>query len=296
MQTSGPLRNTGVLAFCVLCLSTSACGNGGSNGSENASRSKAAITEASLTSESGVSEKLAWPVACTIGETCMSPIGYPDIDGDWAAFDCGDPGYLGHIGTDISNLDATPGTDILAAADGQVVWVLDGRFDDCVLSISEHPDCAEPSLEPGPNVVSGYLNCTDSRPEFCEGSSGSESCYWCTYGGNQIAIRHYGTPGVFATTYDHLKLGSATVSPGDWVTKGQKIAEMGSAGRSTGAHLHFGVWGSGYGQLVDPWAGPCGPNTTETLWEPGIQEAATAPPPPDPWECNETVCTYTGDW
>lgn len=249
-----------------------------------------------LSSDALTVGQLGWPLDCVIGDTCGNPIGFPDIDGDWLAFDCSYPGYLGHVGTDISNADYLPGTAVLAAADGQVAWVLDGRFDDCVETVSEHPDCQEPSLPPGPNVTSGYMSCTDSRPEYCEGSGGSGSCYWCTYGGNQIVIRHDGIAGVFATTYDHLKIGSATVSPGDWVVKGQKIAEMGSAGKSLAPHLHFGVWGAGFGQLVDPWAGSCGPNTSAPLWEPGIQEAATAPLPPEPWECDETVCTYTGDW
>lgn len=281
--------------FCLILILLGAnCNAGGGQSGDNditaAAKSRAA--------DSTAADKLAWPVACTIGGQCSAAIGFPDIDGDWLAFNCGEPGYLGHIGTDISQQDALPGLDILAAADGEVLWVLDGRFDDCVWTVSQHPDCLEPSLAPGPNVVSGYMTCTDNRPEYCEGTSYSGNCYWCTYGANQIVIRHYGIPGVFATTYDHLKSGSAAVAPGDWVTKGQKIAEMGSAGRSTAPHLHFGVWGSGFGDLVDPWAGACGPNTTETLWEPGIQEAATAlaSPTPEPWVCNDTVCTYTGDW
>lgn len=289
MKTSS-YRVLGLVIFVSLSLLVVGCGGGG--GSNENTTDDAELTS---TQENTASGSLAWPVDCIIGDTC-DPIGYPDIDGDWYAFDCGYPGYLGHIGTDISHTDGIAGVSVFAAADGQVAWVLDGRFDECQWTISEHPDCVDPSLPAGPGVTSGYMSCTDSRPEYCEGSAGLGSCYWCTYGANQIVIRHFGIPGVFGTTYDHLKMGSPTVRAGDWVIKGQKIAEIGSAGKSNGPHLHFGVLGTGFDQLVDPWSGPCGPNTTGTLWEPGIQEAATAPPPEDPWECDETSCVYTGDW
>jgi murein DD-endopeptidase MepM/ murein hydrolase activator NlpD len=41
----------------------------------------------------------------------------------------------------------------------------------------------------------------------------------------------------FQTLYAHLQ--TAYVNPGESVTKGQQIAEMGSTGNSTGPHLHF---------------------------------------------------------
>jgi murein DD-endopeptidase MepM/ murein hydrolase activator NlpD len=41
----------------------------------------------------------------------------------------------------------------------------------------------------------------------------------------------------FQTLYAHLQ--TAYVTPGESVTKGQQIAEMGSTGNSTGPHLHF---------------------------------------------------------
>jgi murein DD-endopeptidase MepM/ murein hydrolase activator NlpD len=81
-----------------------------------------------------------------------------------------------------------------------------------------------------------------------------------------IVIRHEGVPGVFATRYDHLKKDSVLVEPGDVVARGQKIAEAGSSGKSTAPHLHFEVWGTGFYELADPWAGECGPNRGPSLW------------------------------
>lgn len=54
--------------------------------------------------------------------------------------------------------------------------------------------------------------------------------------GNMIKIQH--TNG-YSTLYAHLKPGSVLVTPGAAVQKGQKIAEVGSTGNSTGNHLHW---------------------------------------------------------
>ncbi len=45
-------------------------------------------------------DSLLWPVGCIPGRDCLG-IGYPDIDGDGNAFNCGPAGYRGHTGTDI---------------------------------------------------------------------------------------------------------------------------------------------------------------------------------------------------
>lgn len=64
--------------------------------------------------------------------------------------------------------------------------------------------------------------------------------------GNYVMINHGGG---LITIYMHAS--SLGVSKGDWVTKGQKIAGVGTTGRSTGNHLHFGVRLNG--QYVSPW-------------------------------------------
>ena len=207
---------------------------------------------------------LAWPIDCIPGQTCAGQIGYPDIDKDGKAFNCHQPGYRGHEGTDIkiswARMDS--GVDVYAAEAGQVIWVFDGKYDRCP---ADYPDCQAPPagwFEPGQS--NGYRVCTELG-NYC--GTGSCCCFWCFDGGNVVVIRHYGVRGVFATRYDHLKRNSVLVSPNESVVKGQKIAEVGSAGNSSQPHLHFEVWGAGFYELVDPWAGPCGPNFDDPLWE-----------------------------
>jgi murein DD-endopeptidase MepM/ murein hydrolase activator NlpD len=202
--------------------------------------------------KAGLSPQLIWPIGCIPGETCSGSIGYPDIDNDGAAFNCGLPGYRGHQGTDIGITwqQMDQGIPVFAAAAGQVLWVFDGKYDRCP---SSHPDCQG----------SGTTVCTQSGP-YC--GTGTCCCTWCFAGGNVVVIRHTDLAGVFATRYDHLRTNSILVTPGQLVSKGQKIAEVGSAGNSSGPHLHFEVWGSGFYQLADPWAGPCGPNFNNPLW------------------------------
>lgn len=204
---------------------------------------------------------LLWPIDCVPEDTCFA-IGFPDIDGDGVRYDCGAPGYVGHEGTDIpitwDQMDA--GVDVYAAAAGEVLFVFDGKYDRC--PDDSQPDCAEP---PGfsPENADGVQVCTPLGP-YC--GTGEGSCYWCFWGGNVVVIRHPEVEGVFATRYDHLRRGSIVVQPGEIVVAGQKIAEVGSAGNSTGPHLHFELWTTGFYELEEPWVGECGPNTTTRYW------------------------------
>lgn len=205
--------------------------------------------------------ELQWPIDCIPGKTCIGNIGYPDINSTNTAFDCRSPGYKGHQGTDIS---AKKGTNVYSALEGEVLWVFDGKYDNCP---SNHPDCQKPPDNWfKANQSNGYRVCTELGP-YC--GNGYGNCFWCFDGGNVVVIKHPNSSQIFATRYDHLKTNSIIVSEGDYIEKGQKIGEVGSAGHSTGSHLHFEVWGSGFYKLVDPWAGRCGPNKNTSLWKNG---------------------------
>jgi murein DD-endopeptidase MepM/ murein hydrolase activator NlpD len=238
---------------------TSAGGEGGGSGEAGAASGASGTSGTSGAPDTTVG--LSWPIDCIPNQTCAG-IGYPDTDGDGIAHDCGEPAYAGHQGTDIriSAEQQAAGTAVRAAADGVVLFVFDGKYDQC--PDANQPDCQAPaSLVPG--ATTGTTVCTPLGP-YC--GTGTESCFWCFAGGNVIVIRHTGVPGVFATRYDHLKKNSIRVAPGEHVTRGTKLAEAASAGNSTGPHLHFEVWGTGFYELADPWAGACGPNTGPSLW------------------------------
>ncbi len=57
--------------------------------------------------------------------------------------------------------------------------------------------------------------------------------------GNAIVIKH---DNQISTLYAHIREGGILVKSGQVVKRGQKIAEVGSTGRSTGNHLHFTVY------------------------------------------------------
>ncbi|UFJ40005.1 peptidoglycan DD-metalloendopeptidase family protein [Brevibacillus humidisoli] len=57
--------------------------------------------------------------------------------------------------------------------------------------------------------------------------------------GNAVIIQHDET---YSTLYAHIREGGIQVKVGQVVQRGEKIAEVGSTGRSTGNHLHFTVY------------------------------------------------------
>lgn len=62
-------------------------------------------------------------------------------------------------------------------------------------------------------------------------------------GGHYLVVRDAGGRDY---VFMHLLAGSLLVGKGDAVRAGQQIAEVGSSGRSSGAHLHFEIWPCGW--------------------------------------------------
>lgn len=65
--------------------------------------------------------------------------------------------------------------------------------------------------------------------------------------GNYVKLKHKSGA---VSIYMHMARGSVTVKAGDQVKRGQRLGFMGNTGRSTGAHLHFGLQVGG--KYVDP--------------------------------------------
>lgn len=88
-------------------------------------------------------------------------------------------------------------------------------------------------------AVSDWVTSFDSG-EVIEAGYNSRSGCFCK-------VRHDET---LVTLYCHFKEGTLRVKKGDRVARGDILGYMGSTGRSTGAHLHFGI--SLFGEWVDP--------------------------------------------
>ena len=237
------------------------------------------LTFASLEATSG---PLAWPLRCADGSerNCIRGIGYPDLEKKNVAANCGKPGYQGHTGTDLPIRDRDIGKnhEVLASADGEVIFTFDGKYDNC--PNPENPDCnTNPPKPYFPGYNEGVTTCSTLGP-WCR-AGGRGQCYWCFTGGNYVVIRHVGIPNVFATYYAHLQLGSVKVQPGDRVKQGDVLGIVASSGHSTGPHLHFELWDRDYYQRGDPWPGPCGPNRNINYWQTREQKLTIPTRQPD---------------
>jgi murein DD-endopeptidase MepM/ murein hydrolase activator NlpD len=111
------------------------------------------------------------------------------------------------------------GQKVLAAANGQVVAVLDNEPEDESLMQK-----AGESLDAYVQRIVGRQN-----EQLKRGARGIV--------GNHVIIKH----GEEYSIYAHLKPGSVLVKPNDLVMRGQPIAAVGSSGSSTEPHLHFQV-------------------------------------------------------
>lgn len=124
----------------------------------------------------------------------------------------------------------------------------------------------------------------------------------CTAGGNgqqwnAVFVEH--SDGSVAW-YGHMKNGSLTIkNVGDTVEQGEYLGVVASSGNSTGPHLHFEVYESAGGNLIDPYAGPCNDLNDTSWWaeqkeylNPGINAALTHTDLPDFGTCPDIEETF----
>lgn len=210
---------------------------------------------------------LSWPIACIPGLSCLETkgrgIGYPDIRPEGATTQCRAPAYKGHTGTDIYVASVDDNMPVMAAADGEVMWVTDGKFDRC-------PNPNEPDCKPGivPICTASAGSWGASTTLSCE--NGACNCLWGFNAGNFVLVRHDGIRGIAFTLYAHLQKESIRVSRGQNVHQGDQIASVGSSGNAARPHLHFGVWRTKVGSLepTNPWGDECnGKDARHALWQ-----------------------------
>ena len=127
-------------------------------------------------------------------------------------------------------------------------WYLGQRFaiDFTQLDAENRPGVGDPLLpasfptfgQPVYAVAEGtVVEAVDGNPDLKVGEAREDPTPG-NAGGNRVAIDI--GDGRFAL-YAHLHQGSVAVRPGDHVTRGRHIADVGSSGTSGGPHLHFKV-------------------------------------------------------
>lgn len=196
-----------------------------------------AVSAAGLARAAPEAPKLAFPLACAIGQTCDIQT-YVDRDPGPGVLDyrCGHRTNNGHDGTDIRLLDMAQqrrGVDVLAAAPGRVVATRDGVTDISV-------------------AVTG------------KAASEQVAC------GNRVAINHGDG---WITDYCHMAKGSIRVKPGDVVATGQPLGKVGLSGWTEFPHLHMSVRHGNV--VVDPFAAEPGQacGVRPGLWTPAAAKA-----------------------
>ncbi|MEL7253331.1 MAG: M23 family metallopeptidase [Pseudomonadota bacterium] len=178
---------------------------------------------------------LRFPVDCDLGDTCFIQ-NYVDADtsSDYLDYTCNRLSYDGHKGTDVA---------LPAARDMDAGVAVLAAADGTVIGLRD----GVPDHLPGEAM------------RFPEG----QDC------GNGVVIEH---DDGWQTQYCHLAQGSVIVNPGDAVTAGQKLGDIGMSGRTEFPHLHMSVRRDG--QVVDPFDpapdGRCGADPIAQLWQPPL--------------------------
>lgn len=180
--------------------------------------------------------RLSLPLDCTLGEDCFIQQ-YVDRDpGPGAAdFMGGGLTYDGHRGTDIRVI----GLDDMAAG----VDV----------------------LAAAPGVVKAARDGMPDRTVSERGEVAGREC------GNGVLVEHGDG---WETQYCHLRQGSIRVRPGDAVTEGSMLGQIGLSGLTEFPHVHIAVRKDGV--VVDPFAPECEGCSGASLWAdpPDYRDAA----------------------
>ena len=116
--------------------------------------------------------------------------------------------------------------------------------------IHQGQDVVAASGEPIVAPVAGTVTWKANQP-------GGAGIYLVVRGAGSGVARDY--------VFMHIKRGTVLVAPGQAVTAGQQLAQVGATGDATGPHLHFEIWLGGWyargGAPIDPlpqlmrWAG-----------------------------------------
>jgi hypothetical protein len=120
------------------------------------------------------------------------------------------------------------------------IWPTNSRTISSIFGLRIDPFTKTPSFHNGIDIA-GMLN----DPVYSAADGTVVSVGWDSTGGNNIIVEHTSD---LRTRYMHLN--KYLVAKGDKVKKGQQIGLMGSTGRSTGNHLHYGVIKNG--ETIDP--------------------------------------------
>lgn len=217
-------------------LLVGACGQGAQTEGES---SDALLTRAGIPLPRIQGLKLRFPIhSADRGLIAGTPIVGQDHDPATSddKMDCTNAGGFGfpfcyneHDGTDYLLVGGFPQMDaysprVVAAAPGVVIEVEDNQFDRC-----------------------------DADPRTLE-----VTCHGHPMVPNKVVIRHENG---WTTHYFHLKAHSVAVAVGQQVSCGQELGRIGSSGKSSMPHLHFGLRDPS-GTLIDPYSGPRSQSTS----------------------------------
>ncbi|MBK6900653.1 MAG: peptidoglycan DD-metalloendopeptidase family protein [bacterium] len=206
-----------------------------------------------------------------------------------AAAHLDDPGYHG-----ISNFvdqDATYPNHLLDYNCGTRTYDLSGGYNHAGTDIFTWPFSWLKMANDDVEVVA-------AAPGVIVGKYDGYADHNCGFGGGQWNAVYVQHADGSTAWYGHMKSGSTTPkNVGASVAAGEYLGVVGSSGNSTGPHLHFELYDS-FGQLVDPWSGPCNSLNADGWWaeqrpyyDPAINALRTHSAPPVWPSCPNTEIT-----